>query len=83
MAYKITRFKVIPTEKGIEAPIKEAYSVDDDGKKLNDETMEELTGETDEQYNQRMSKIDEKYNQRMLKPKKIKKDNKVAWWIAK
>jgi len=72
MAYKITRFKVIPTEKGIEAPIKEAYSVDDDGKKLNDETMEELTGETDEMYNQRMSK-----------PKKPKKDNKVAWWIAK
>ena len=72
MAYKITRFKVIPTEKGIEAPIKEAYSVDDDDKKLNDETMEELTGETDEMYNQRMSK-----------PKKLKKDNKVAWWIAK
>lgn len=34
MAYKVTRFNVIPTKRGIEAPIKEVYREDSKGKKL-------------------------------------------------
>jgi hypothetical protein len=37
MAYKVTRFSVIPTEKGIEAPIKEAYSEDAKGNKIDED----------------------------------------------
>jgi hypothetical protein len=78
MAYKITRFKVIPTEHGIEAPIKEAYAIPEK-KKGKNEFLKQRS--VDNPYEIWKSN-DYQWTWRVLKKYQVDDDKPYARWFC-